>query len=586
MTIDLGFGWINLPKSGQVGIVDVPGHRDFIENMLAGVGGIDAAILVIAADEGVMPQTREHLVILDILQIKAGLIALTKIDLIQEQDWLDLVEADIRSAVRGTVLQEAPIHRVSSRTSAGLPGMIETLDSILQNHPIRPDLGRPRLPVDRIFSMSGFGTVVTGTLSDGSLSVGDAVEILPSGLAGRIRGLQAHNQKEETALPGSRTAINITGLDLTQVHRGEVVTHPGQYHPTQRMDVHFRLLPDASTSLRHHTEVKVYIGTSETIADVRLLGTESLSPGDQGWLQLDLHDPVVAVQGDHYILRRPSPGETLGGGTIVDPHPKGRHRRFDASVITVLEQMAQGSPAEVLLQAALALGPALAGEILTRSRLSQSVSQSAMQELVSSGQLLALEDVLITSIQWSALKKTIIDSISNYHQTYPLRRGMPREELKSRLKIQPRLFNLVVARLSGLGELTEWQKWISLPAHQVRFSPFQQVKVDLLLATFNASPTTPPSIKECQSQVGDEVYSALVEAGFIVPVSSEVVFQKIDYESMVEKVRQALAQREHMTLAEVRDLLNASRKYVQALLEHLDAIGVTIRQDDFRQLRK
>ncbi len=586
MTIDLGFGWITLPKTGQVGIVDVPGHRDFIENMLAGVGGIDAAILVIAADEGVMPQTREHLSILDILQVHTGVVALTKIDLIPDQDWLDLVEADIRSVLLGTILQDVPIHRVSSRTGQGLPGFIQALDDLLQDQPARPDLGRPRLPVDRVFTMPGFGTVVTGTLSDGSLSTGDPIQLLPSEMTGRIRGLQAHNQKEETALPGSRTAINITGLDVSQVRRGEVVTHPGQYVPTQRLDVLFRLLPDVSSPLRHHTEVKFFIGTSETVADVRLIGTETLAPGEQAWLQLNLHAPVVALRGDRYILRRPSPGETLGGGIVVDPHPKKRHKRFDASVIAALESLSHGSPADVLLQAALALGPAPTTDVITRSRLDQPASQMALQELLASGQLLALEDILVTVSQWSVLKKNLVESLAAYHKEYPLRRGMPREELKSRLKIQPRFFNLALARLDADGDIQEFPKWIALPGHTVRFSPFQQVKVDQLLTAFASNPATPPSVKECQALVGEDVFAALVEAGLLVPVSSEVVFRKEDYDGMREKVQQAISSRGRITLAEVRDLLSASRKYVQALLEHLDAIGVTVREGDYRRMRK
>jgi selenocysteine-specific elongation factor len=228
MTIDLGFGWLTLPNGEEAGIVDVPGHRDFIENMLSGIGGIDAALLVIAADEGVMPQTREHLAILDLLQIPAGLIVLTKTDLAADPGWLELVETDIRAVVRDTVLQDAPIVRVSARTKTGLDTLLATLQSLLQAKPHRPDLSRPRLPVDRVFSMSGFGTVVTGTLSDGRFSLGDEVEVLPSGTRGRIRGLQTHKRKEESAVPGSRTAVNISGLEAESIRRGDVIAHPGQ----------------------------------------------------------------------------------------------------------------------------------------------------------------------------------------------------------------------------------------------------------------------------------------------------------------------------------------------------------------------
>ncbi|HEY5669201.1 MAG TPA: selenocysteine-specific translation elongation factor, partial [Anaerolineales bacterium] len=265
MTIDLGFAWLTLPNGEDVGIVDVPGHRDFIENMLAGVGGIDAALFVIAADEGVMPQTREHLAILDLLQVQGGVIALTKVDLVEDEDWLSLVEDDVRQVVAGTVLGEAPIIRVSARKNIGLETLLNALGANLEEKPPRLDVGRPRLPVDRVFTISGFGTVVTGTLMDGCLRVGEEVEILPRGLKGRVRGLQTHKKKEDVAIPGSRTAANITSVTVDQIRRGDVVVHPKDYSTTARMDVYFHLLPDSSQSVRHNTQVKLFIGASEVV---------------------------------------------------------------------------------------------------------------------------------------------------------------------------------------------------------------------------------------------------------------------------------------------------------------------------------
>ncbi len=305
MTIDLGFGWLSLPDGEEIGIIDVPGHRDFIGNMLAGVGGIDAALLVIAADEGIMPQTREHLAILDLLQIPGGIIVLTKMDLVSDPEWVELVEADIRKAVANTVLKNAPILRVSARSRVGLDQLVTVIAEVVHAKGARADLGRPRLPIDRVFKMSGFGTVITGTLSDGTLSIGDEVQILPSGLIGRIRGLEHHNKKEESASPGSRTAVNLAGLATDAIHRGEVLTHPLQYRPTRRLDAHFQLIKDNTLPARHGMEVKIFIGTSEKIATLRLLDAEELAPGQEGWIQLDLREPVVAVRGDRYILRRP-----------------------------------------------------------------------------------------------------------------------------------------------------------------------------------------------------------------------------------------------------------------------------------------
>jgi selenocysteine-specific elongation factor len=282
MTIELGFAWFTLPDGEEVGVVDVPGHRDFIENMLSGVGGIDAALFVIAADEGVMPQTREHLAILDILQIGAGIIVLTKTDLIDEPEWLDLVEIDVRMIVSGTVLEDAPLVRVSAKNGAGLQDLIKALEIVLAGHPPRPDLGRARLSVDRVFTLPGFGTVVTGTLADGSLRQGDEIEILPQRIRGRVRGLQSHKRKVDQAHPGSRTAVNISGVDVEDIRRGDVLTPPGVYTPTQRVDVHFRLLPDLGSPLKHAAEVKLFVGASEVLARVRLLKTDELIPGEEG----------------------------------------------------------------------------------------------------------------------------------------------------------------------------------------------------------------------------------------------------------------------------------------------------------------
>ena len=594
MTIELGFGWLTLPNGEEVGIVDVPGHRDFIENMLSGIGGIDAALLVIAADEGVMPQTKEHLAILDLLQIPAGLIVLTKTDLASDSGWLDLVETDIRAAVKDTVMQDAPILRVSAKTKTGLDNLISNLQSLLQQKPARLDQARQRLPIDRVFSMSGFGTVVTGTLSDGHLAIGDEVEILPSHQRGRVRGLQTHKKKEETAIPGSRTAVNISGVNTEQIQRGEAVAHPGQYQTTRRLDARFRLLKDASSSLKHSSEVKFFVGASETIANLRLLGTEEIKPGEEAWIQLELRDEVVAVRGDRYILRRPSPGETLGGGVIVDHQPKGRHKRFDENVLKSLASLAQGSPADVLLEAALALNAASIKEIATRSRLESENAESALKELIESGQLILLEDgepkitsdILAVALpHWNALNGKILQIVESYHKSYPLRRGIPREELKSKLKLSPRVFNAILTQHAARNTLIDSRGVVSKSGHEIQFDSGQQAKVQGLMRKFESNPFGPPSVKESQAEVGEEVFDALIESGELITVSQDVVFRKQDYDLMVKKIRGAIQQKGQVTLAEVRDMLDTTRKYVQALLEHLDATGVTMRDGDYRKLR-
>ena len=595
MTIELGFGWKNLPNGEEVGIVDVPGHRDFIENMLSGIGGIDAALLVIAADEGVMPQTKEHLLILDLLQIPAGLIVLTKTDLASDSGWLDLLETDIRSAVSETVLKDAPIVRVSAKNKTGLKELLSAIEILLQDKPSRPDLNRPRLPIDRVFSMSGFGTVVTGTLSDGHLSIGDEVEILPSGQTGRIRGLQTHKKKEESAVPGSRTAVNISGVNTDLIQRGEVVVHPRQYSATRRIDARFRLLKEVSKPIKHNDEVKFFTGASETVATLRLLGTEELQEGEEGWIQLELRDPIVAVRGDRYILRRPSPSETIGGGAIVDHQPKGRHKRFDETVLKSLESLAQGSPADVLFEAALALNAASLKEMTARSRLELNPANEALNELIADGRLVALEEgelsassniLAITLPYWNSLREKTIQLVDAYHKQYPLRRGIPREELKSKLKLTPRVFNAAIGLLVSRAQLVDLRGSVAQTVHEIKFNGQDQARVNGLMRKFAENPFGPPSVKECQTEVGEEIFNALIEMNELFAVSPDVVFKKQDYELIVRKIREELEAKETITLAEVRDLLSTTRKYAQALLEHLDAINITMRDGDARKLRK
>ena len=597
MTIDLGFAWMSLPDGEEVGIVDVPGHRDFIENMLAGVGGIDAALFVIAADEGVMPQTREHLAILDLLQIQGGVVALTKIDLIDEVDWLELVEEDVRKALRGTVLSDAPVIKVSARKKIGLDELVQALSACLAGRPPRIDLGRPRLPVDRVFTIAGFGTVVTGTLSDGSLRLGDEIEVLPGGLKGRVRGLQTHKRKEEVAHPGTRTAINISGLTVEEIQRGDVVTYPRLYRPSSRLDVRFRLLQDASQPVRHNSQVKFFLGASEVPARLRVLGAEEIRPGEEGWLQIELAQPGVAVRGDRYIIRRPSPGETLGGGTVIDPYPKGRHKRFSQETIQRLEALAQGTPAEVLMQALLALGAAPIKEVIARSNLDDAQVDPAFTEIFSNGMLEVLEgnpepqswrrETLVASRSYyEQLSSRVLEEVESYHRGYPLRRGMPKEELKSRLKVTPRVFSAMISSLVSGGRLQESGPLVSIPGFEIRFTPAQQRSIDGLMARFKTAGYSPPPVKDAQAEVGEDVYAAMVEMGRLVQVSQDVVFSRESYDAMVNEIIRLLSNQGTQTAAQVRDHFNTSRRYVLALLEYLDSTGVTLREGDARRLRK
>ncbi len=593
MTIDLGFAYFSLPDGELVGVVDVPGHRDFIENMLAGVGGVDAALLVIAADEGVMPQTREHLAILDLLEVRAAVVALNKADLIEDPDWLELVRLDVERLLAATALAGSSIVAVSAHTRAGLPELQTALMRCLAAQPRRMDLGRPRLGIDRAFTLAGFGTVVTGTLLDGTLGLGEELQILPGEIRARIRGLQSHHAKLERAVPGSRVAVNLSGVEVEGLKRGMTLAHPGTYRASRLIDVRLDLLPDAGRPLEHNQELKLFLATQEVQARLRVLGADAVAPGQPGWAQLELAQPVIAARDDRFILRRPSPGMTVGGGRVIDPNPSRRHRRFEAQVVTGLEALAKGSAADVLLQAATVLGVAPWRTLTEAARLAPDRLSSALEELRARKALVVLsgdpprdsEALLATATHIERLQATLLRALGDYHAANPLRLAMPKEEARSRLGLTPKALSTLIAMLTAQGRVADAGQGLRLPDHTPRFTPDQERRVAALVAQCSRDPHNTPSVKMCLEAVGDEVYASLLDQSRLRQVSSEVVFLEETYQSMVARVRQVLGEKGTLTVAEARDLFGTSRKYVLALLEYLDAQGMTQRVGDERRLK-
>lgn len=585
MTIDLGFAWLTLPSGLEVGIVDVPGHEDFIKNMLAGVGGIDLALLVVAADESVMPQTREHLAILDLLEVSTGLVALTKVDLIDDPDWLALVVEEVTETLRGTVLEGAPIVPVSARTGEGLQELIRTLDSLLASTLPRPDLGRPRLSVDRVFTKTGFGTVVTGTLVDGSLAVGEEVEVLPHGYRARVRGLQTHRRAVKRATPGRRLAINLSGVEANALRRGDVVVRPGTYRATDLLDVTVRLLPDAPKPLVHNQELELFVGAAQVMATVRLIGARALSPGEEGYAQLRLRRPVVVARGDRYILRQPSPSRTVGGGRVLDPHPRRRWRRFRPETVEHFRRLATGSQADFVWQVIRRHEPVTEAELsaLVASMTPEEVNQ-ALDELLAEGKVKRLGASVISAQGWQELAERAVRALEAYHRQHPLRPGVPREELASRLGLHPKTFAAFVNVAAAERLLVEERTVVRLPDHTVRLSPEQEHAVEELLARFRERPYTPPNAGEAAALVGDELLNLLVYRGALVRVSPDVLFLPDVYAEMVAAVRRIVEEEGHITVARLRDEFGTSRKYAVALLEHLDERRVTRRVGDVRVL--
>ncbi|MFN2162098.1 MAG: selenocysteine-specific translation elongation factor [Candidatus Promineifilaceae bacterium] len=583
MTIDLGFAWLTIGDQ-EIGIVDVPGHRDFIENMLAGVGSIDLALLVIAADEGVMPQTTEHLAILDLLQVEDGIIVLTKTDLIDDPDWLELVTLDVSDAVSGTALQDAPILPVSAYTGEGLAELKAALEQKLGDKGRHPDNGRPRLAVDRVFTLSGFGTVVTGTLDGGSLSLGDQVEIIPGNKRARVRGLQTHKRKLDTAYPGSRVAINLTGVDRDDLQRGQVIARPGTISDTILIDVAYRHLADAGEPLKHNAQVKLFLGSAEVLARTRVIGQKDIPPGQEGWLQLALSEPAAAARGDRFILRRPSPPATLGGGKILDPHPGRRHRRFRPDVAERLQTLAGGTPDEILLMALRRRQPMPAGELISISGIDQDSAGAALADLIEEGQVREIGGQLITESGWRDLRQKAQQILQTYHEKNPLRLGMPREELRSRLGLSPQMFNTLMAWCTDQNIIVIEGGLLRTADHELLFSPDQQQQIARFLDQMKRSDANTPSVKEAQHALGDALYYALIDLGRLRQLNADVVYESGQYEEFAGKITSFLQANGEINAAQARDLLQTSRKYAIALLEHLDDIKVTRRVGDVRVL--
>jgi len=592
MTIDLGFAWMELPNQTPVGIVDVPGHRDFIENMLAGVGGIDAVLFVIAVDEGVMPQTREHLAIIDLLQIDTGIVVLNKIDLIDDPDWLDLVELDVREVLKNTVLENAPFIQVSAKTGQGISELQNLITSLLITKTPRPDLGRPRLSVDRVFSLSGFGTIVTGTLLDGSFKVGDEIILLPDELKGRIRGLQSHKHKQERAFPGSRTAINISGINKSEIRRGTVVSHPDTYVPTRLLDLHFHLLNDLQNPLKHNTEVKLFIGAAEVLAQCRVLGSNEIKPGEDGFIQLRLNEPIVAFRGDHYILRRPSPAETLGGGKVLDSQPQKIHRRYNIKTIESLTAMLKGNPEELILQSVNRLQAPSMSEILSNLGIQQNEGIEYIQKMLTDGLLINLnskenssQQKIISQSTWQRGSQAIVETLEVFHKENPLKPGINKESLKAKVGQQNLLFDLIIEELSRRSLVKVSANTICLSTHKIEFSAFQKKKINDFMEKLNFSPYSPPGVSEAIEFLGNDLFEAIISEKIIMRVSEDVIFSIDAYDAMVKFVKDRAKENGSIALSELRDNFQTSRKYALALLEHLDTIGITIRIGDLRKLR-
>ncbi|MDE3193274.1 MAG: selenocysteine-specific translation elongation factor [Chloroflexota bacterium] len=580
MTIDLGFAHLRLPGGTEIGIVDVPGHQDFIRNMLAGVGSIDAVILVIAADEGVMPQTREHLAILSLLGIERGVVALSKRDLV-DAEWLGLVTEDVRVALTGTPLAGAPLVPVSATTRAGLDALVAALERVLGEAPARRDLARPRLPVDRAFTMSGFGTVVTGTLIDGSFAVGEEVEVVPVGVRARIRGLQTHRRALAEARPGARVAINLSGVDKSQIERGMVVVRPATVSPLSLLGLRLRVLASASGPVEHDEAVKVHIGTAEAMARVSVLEGDAIAPGEERWAQLRLASPVVALAGDRLVVRRPSPPETLGGGVVADV--SGERFRRRAEGVEILARRAAPTPRARLL--AVLDAPRTHEEAGTRAGLEPAERDAAAAEALADGSIVALGDALLAHDAYEQVATRVERLLAMGHRRSPLRSGVPREEVRGATGLAPKRATALLARLAREGRIVERGAAVALPHHVPTLTPEQEAAWARAREALAGQPLQPPSATTLATENGidQELLVALAERGDLVRIG-EAVFLPSAVREFGEKVIAEIATAGRVSVARARDLTRSSRKHVLPLLQFLDDHGLTRRVGDDRVL--
>jgi len=585
MTIDLGFAWMTLPSGRDVSIVDVPGHERFIKNMLAGVGAIDLALLIVAADESVMPQTREHLAILDILQITRGLVVITKTDLVDEE-LIELVKAEVEDTLRGTSFEGCPMIGVSAYTGEGINDLKSNIDIILDETDVRKDLGRPRLPIDRCFTISGFGTVVTATRIDGTLTVGQEVERAGSGQRARVRGLQSHKTKVDATDPGVRLAVNLSGLSKNEVERGEILTIPGWLKPTRRLDARLRMVKNAPHPLKHNQGVTFHLFTSEASARIRLLDANGLVAGQEGWVQILLEEPLPVVKGDFFVIR--SSEDTLGGGQIVDPNPRRRYRRFDDDVVERMMTLVQGTGEDIIISVAEQWGPCDLTALSQRSNLSREEVSYRVAELTEDGHLISLGDfsndgdaVVYSAQGWAVIRSKITSALQLYHTQYPLRQGVPTQEIRSRLDLSQPVYQRALVKLVEEGVVVDERQSLRLPDHEISLTPKMDQEASEYLDSLRKNPYSPPS----DQKINPELLGVLVDQDKVVRVGDGVIFDAVAYREMTGRIVQHLKDHGNITVAEARTMFNTSRKYILPLLEHMDQQQITRRTGDERILR-
>ncbi|MFO7643735.1 MAG: selenocysteine-specific translation elongation factor [Desulfosarcina sp.] len=597
ITIELGFAALDLPSGRRLGIVDVPGHEKFVKNMVAGATGIDIVCMVIAADEGVMPQTREHMEICTLLDVRYGLVALTKVDMVDEE-WLELVHEDVREFTVGTFLEQSAIIPVSSISGQGLPQLVAELDTLWEKVPERTTSSLFRLPVDRVFSMKGFGTVITGSLISGRIQVGESIMIYPGRTTSKVRGIQVHNQSQESAEAGMRTAINFQGLEKTAINRGDILARENTLIPNYMLDLDFHYLSSNKKPIKSRTQVRFHTGTSETMGNLIFLDREELMPGQTAPAQVRLEEPLTLIRDDRFVIRSYSPVRTIGGGKVLDPiAPK--HKRFHQEIIDGLKNLLAASPEGIIDHQARMAGPegiTFAG-LLLMTNLPEKALETTIAAMLNRQTLVVVDKDNRTYIHlavFDRLKQLSLDVLEQYHRDNPLKPGISKEELKSKFppKSSGKLFTLILNRMIRDQQLILEDDTVRLASHTVSLAVDQKALKQRFADIYRQGGLTPPYFREIVKDLevdpksAKDVLELLVGEGRLVKVKEDLYFDRTTLEKLKDDLVAYILDKGEISTPEFKDMTGASRKYVIPLIEHFDATQVTIRIGDIRKLRK
>ncbi|RLC03361.1 MAG: selenocysteine-specific translation elongation factor, partial [Deltaproteobacteria bacterium] len=597
ITIELGFASLDLPSGRHLGIVDVPGHEKFVKNMVAGATGIDMVVMVIAADEGVMPQTREHMEICSLLGVEHGLVALTKIDMIDEE-WLELVEEDIREFVAGTFLEDKSIVPVSSANGEGIDTFVAALDDLSGQIPERSSSNLFRLPVDRVFTMKGFGTVITGSLMSGKVKVGDNVMIYPSGIPSKVRGIQVHGESVEAAHSGMRTAINFQGLEKASIERGQVLSTANALLPSYMVDVSLHYLESNKKKIKNRSRVRLHTGTSEIMGNLILLEQEGLRPGEDTVAQIRLDVPVAVVRDDRFVLRSYSPVRTIGGGQVLNPAPE-KHKRFRPEVVEGLKRLISDDLEDVIAYHVMAAGVrgVSFSALMIMTNLSEKPLDKYLQAMLSRKDVIQIDKdqrLFVHKAGFEGLQKDMAMHLQAYHDKNLLKTGMSKEELKSKLPVTvgTRAFTMALNQMTADKIIAQEGDSVKLTTHKVSLGEDQTDMKKKISGIYLENGLQPPYFKEVVNTLNydlphaKDVLMILVAEGVLIKAKEDLYFHTEPMNGLKEKLIAYLQTHGEITTPQFKEMTQASRKYVIPLLEYFDANHVTLRVGDSRQLRQ